>query len=169
MQQQLKKVLTLNKSKISFTTDIWTSPNQVEYMAITYHYINDDFNLKSGLLDFFPFPGSHTGEDIARMFVQVLIKFGIVVCNEIHLDSDGNLSKTDYANMKNDNTFFDDSKVFSITTDNAANNGTFIASLSRSIGYNEELWTRCFPHVLNLVVKEVHNVVNTSKCKLKLS
>ena len=84
MKKILKEKLEQNKSRISFTTDIWTSPNQIEYMAITYHYIDEDFKLKAGLLDFFPFPGSHTGEDIGRMFVEVLVKFNHACCLKLH-------------------------------------------------------------------------------------
>ena len=67
-------------SKISFTTDIWTAPNQKSFMAITFHYLTHEFKLTSGLLDFIPMTGSHTGVLIGKAFRECLVDFGI--CKE---------------------------------------------------------------------------------------
>lgn len=120
--KRLKKELSENASKISFTTDIWTTPNHKEYMSVSYHYINAQYELKSGILDFMPFPGSHNGEEIARKMLEMLIKFELINFDEDMLDE---------KDLGYDREFFENSKVFGITTDNAANNGTFIGSLTK--------------------------------------
>ncbi|XJO73686.1 hypothetical protein BDV3_004628 [Batrachochytrium dendrobatidis] len=44
-----------NTSKISFTTDIWTSPANVAYTAVTAHFIDKNWKLKCILVDFLVF------------------------------------------------------------------------------------------------------------------
>ena len=65
-------------------------------MSVSYHYINGEFELKSGILDFMPFPGTHTGEGIARKMLETLIKFGIVNFGEDMLNEKDELSKEKY-------------------------------------------------------------------------
>ena len=51
-RSKLRASVARISSKISFTTDIWTAPNQKSFMAITFHYLTHEFRLTSGLLDF---------------------------------------------------------------------------------------------------------------------
>ena len=54
-------------SRISFTTDIWSAPNDIPFMAITGHWIDPDFKMRSMLMDFVALPGSHTGIAIEKV------------------------------------------------------------------------------------------------------
>jgi hypothetical protein len=54
-------------SRISFTTDIWSAPNNIPFMAITGHWIDPNFKLRSVLMDFVALPGSHTGIAIEKV------------------------------------------------------------------------------------------------------
>ena len=56
---QMKKFFSSIDSRISFTTDIWTSPNDLAFMAITAHWISADFVIHSMLMDFVELFGSH--------------------------------------------------------------------------------------------------------------
>jgi hypothetical protein len=128
-------------SKISFTTDVWTSQNNNAFNGITWHYCDENFELQSGLLAFMPFDGSHTGENIAGKFKEALDTFRIRF-----------------------------SQVMAITVDNASNNDTFISSLVRTgVLSNKEAHIRCFAHVLNLAaqdaLKEIGPIFYLS-CKL---
>jgi hypothetical protein len=58
-------------------SDIWTDPRQIAFMAITYHYLTQDFKLASGLLDFVPITGSHTGIRIGKVFRDSMEDFGL--------------------------------------------------------------------------------------------
>ena len=73
----LIKILKANTSNFSFTTDLWTSPKGVPFMAVTCHYTDDNFKLHCIILDFVFVPGAHTGEAIAVVFKDVLVEFGL--------------------------------------------------------------------------------------------
>lgn len=55
---ELKATLETLDSKISLTTDIWTSPSGVPYLCLTGHFITTKWVLESVLLDFKAFVGS---------------------------------------------------------------------------------------------------------------
>ena len=84
---------------LSFTTDIWTSPTAMPYMAVTAHWIEKDWNQISIVLGFAPAPDSHTGLNIKEIFFNVLEDFKV------------------------------QDKLFCITTDNASNNTTFVQEI----------------------------------------
>jgi uncharacterized C2H2 Zn-finger protein len=112
-------------SRISFTTDVWTSPNDLAFMAITAHWISADFHIHSLLIDFVELFGSHSGVNIEKAFSQSLIE-----CN-----------------------VFD--KKLAITLDNAYNNDTFISALmERDPSFDKEHHIRCFGHILNLCAQD---------------
>ncbi|MBW0580139.1 hypothetical protein O181_119854 [Austropuccinia psidii MF-1] len=50
LQSHICNILECNYQLISFTTDCWTSPNVTAMKAVTGHYLDPDFNLKSILL-----------------------------------------------------------------------------------------------------------------------
>jgi hypothetical protein len=52
--------------------DAWTSPNVIGFLGITGHYIDADWNIKDILVDFVNLSGSHSGENMANMFVTCL-------------------------------------------------------------------------------------------------
>ena len=70
------------------------------FMAITFHFVNDDFQLKSGLMDFVPLSGKHDGANIAKTLENTFSELG--------------LSK---------------SQVFTATVDNASSNDTMMSTL----------------------------------------
>lgn len=56
----------------SCTTDLWTSRAQHAYISLTIHYLDNDFTLKSHLLETKEFPDSHTGIHIADELGTIL-------------------------------------------------------------------------------------------------
>jgi uncharacterized C2H2 Zn-finger protein len=64
---QLRAFWASIDSRISFTTDIWSAPNDIPFMAITGHWIDRNFKLWSMLIDFVALPGSHTGIAIEKV------------------------------------------------------------------------------------------------------
>ena len=43
--------MATNRSRVAITTDMWTSDNQKKgYMAITAHFIDDNWNLRSVIM-----------------------------------------------------------------------------------------------------------------------
>lgn len=92
-------------------------------MAITAHYIDNDWKMNGQLLDFVCLLGKHTGGRIAEMF-KVVIK------DEFEIFNEG-----------------------AINCDNAASNDKFIRIYSEDFDFDMSWHLRCFAHVLNLAVK----------------
>ncbi|KAJ2954342.1 hypothetical protein O0L34_g2603 [Tuta absoluta] len=67
-----KEHLESQALSVCLTSDIWTSSTNDPYLGLTAHYIDEDFLLKSVLLECCPLPGSHTGENIKDNIVRIL-------------------------------------------------------------------------------------------------
>lgn len=65
----------------SFTTDLWSSNNNTDYLSLTCHFIdnsNNNFIRENILLEVIPFkPMYHLGEDIYTFTIETLEKWGI--------------------------------------------------------------------------------------------
>ena len=94
-----------SNSVISFTTDVWTSPNDLAFMAITAHWISSEFVVQSLLLDFIQIKGEHSGTNLEKYFSESLKAYGIY------------------------------EKKLAVTLDNASNNNAFIAALMERDSY----------------------------------
>lgn len=62
---------------ICLTSDGWTSMNNISFYALTAHFIDDEINLKSHLLECSEFPERHTSENISAWVTSVITKFKI--------------------------------------------------------------------------------------------
>jgi hypothetical protein len=63
---------------ISFTLDAWTSPNCIAFLGITAHWITKNWELKEILVDFYKLTGSHSGENLAEVFVNCMDDLNIL-------------------------------------------------------------------------------------------
>jgi hypothetical protein len=71
--------LTCSKERLgtlSFTTDVWSSPNHKAYIAVTVHFKQDSVPV-SMLLNIVEVPCSHSGLNLAKAFTNILEDFGI--------------------------------------------------------------------------------------------
>ncbi|XP_053568415.1 E3 SUMO-protein ligase ZBED1-like [Bombina bombina] len=75
MKAELIKVS--NASAVCLTTDCWTSRTTTSYMAVTCHYIDDNFKLVSSLLDCFSFTDRHTADNLAAELQKICEEWGI--------------------------------------------------------------------------------------------
>ena len=62
--------------RLSFATDAWTSPNQRAFVAVTVHFEHKGEPM-SMLLDIVEVAKSHTGENLAAAFAQIMEDYGI--------------------------------------------------------------------------------------------
>lgn len=62
---------------ICLTTDSWTSINNVSFIAITAHYLDSNGDLKSYLLDCFPFNERHTATNLCSNLKQKIEEWKI--------------------------------------------------------------------------------------------
>jgi hypothetical protein len=61
--------------KVAFTLDGWTSPFQLSFLAVTGHWIDDDWKQQDVTLGFEQLKGNHTGEALMQAFIYVIRRF----------------------------------------------------------------------------------------------
>ncbi|XP_073668771.1 zinc finger BED domain-containing protein 4-like [Paramisgurnus dabryanus] len=66
-----------NAMAVSFTTDIWTSVSMEAYMAVTCHFITQEWELSAFVLETKAFELSHTGVNIAQQLGDAADAFAI--------------------------------------------------------------------------------------------
>ena len=100
-------------------------------LAVTAHWINDNWELEEALLEFKHQPDHHTGDILGDEIFAIIQKFGI------------------------------SEKLFCITTENADNNMTLMKHLSQNLRNELGIcWDpmkhhiRCLNHVINLAVQD---------------
>jgi hypothetical protein len=62
---------------VAFTLDGWTSPFQTSFLAITAHWINEDWEPVDITLGFEKLTGKHTGEALLDAFIAVVERFNL--------------------------------------------------------------------------------------------
>jgi hypothetical protein len=92
MKKDLQDELNSLSSRVCITSDMWTSSQNLGYMAVTAHYIDADFRLKMKVISFMKVKYPHTGYAIEEAIVSSLTDWGIR------------------------------GKLFTVTVDNASNN-----------------------------------------------
>ncbi|KAK6146207.1 hypothetical protein DH2020_020076 [Rehmannia glutinosa] len=128
-----KRIKGLLKSvdKVSITTDIWTSGQNIQYMVMTAHFIDSDWKLQKRILNFVDVPPPHTGTVVCDALYKCLQDWGI------------------------------EEKIWTITVDNASYNDSTVRilldclSFHKSLPLNSQLFhVRCCAHILNLLVQD---------------
>ncbi|KAL8503028.1 hypothetical protein ACS0TY_021954 [Phlomoides rotata] len=72
------RIIEKNTSKIAITTDMWTASNQKKrYMAITVHFIDETWKLRSRIIRFIYVPCPHTAEVLCDVLVDCLMDWFI--------------------------------------------------------------------------------------------
>jgi hypothetical protein len=129
-------------SKVSLTTDIWTSEISKNcYLGVTIHYINNNWELKNHLLDLIPINGSHTAGLITSKLLQILGEFNI------------------------------NNNILALTTDNGSNMIACGSQLAVELDQEFDNMTfthyRCAAHIINLAVKAGMNHIGSEIKKLR--
>jgi len=126
-KEKLKK--HIQNQHVCLTSDTWTSLQNLTYMVITAHWIDDNWNLQKKILNFFQVP-DHKGETIAKGIEVCLLDWGIENLFTVTLD---NATANDAA-IRHLKGRIEDWK------------GIVLG--------NDFLHVRCNAHILNLIVKE---------------
>ncbi|KAJ4784874.1 Zinc finger BED domain-containing protein DAYSLEEPER [Rhynchospora pubera] len=135
--------------RFSFTSDLWSNKGRDRgFMAITCHYIDDNWILRKKIITFVPLPSPHTGKHIAQSFYDKIVMWNL------------------------------DKRAFCLVLDNASSNDACIKELFASTSIKDDLpvqgklfHQRCGCHILNLIVQdglgtlddEINGVRNTMK------
>jgi hypothetical protein len=142
-RDRLKQDLADTCQSISLSLDIWTSENQISFLAVVGHWLTPDFKLREDLLEFIEIDGLYSGENLSTIVKSVLETFQI------------------------------EYKLLTITGDNAGNNLTLCdylhADLSKDFDEEDspfrmkplmrfrgrDSFIGCLAHILNLICKDI--------------
>ncbi|XP_039119018.1 zinc finger BED domain-containing protein RICESLEEPER 2-like [Dioscorea cayenensis subsp. rotundata] len=132
-ENEKKRLFALlkNVNKISLTTDMWmSSPQKMEYMIVTGHFVDIDWKLQKRVLNFVHLTPPLRGIDIADAIYKCCKEWGI------------------------------EGKVFTISVDNASKNDVAIRNLKDTFARHKKLLcggrmfhVRCTAHILNIMVQ----------------
>lgn len=73
----IKECLSLARSRIHISYDLWTSLNHKAMIAIVVHWTGEDYEVKTALLAVREVHGKHTGENIANVVYPVMKEYDI--------------------------------------------------------------------------------------------
>ncbi|EXX56929.1 hypothetical protein RirG_211800 [Rhizophagus irregularis DAOM 197198w] len=140
-REMLYNFFEKTQHKFSITTDAWTSCTNLGYLAITLHWINENWTMTRVLLDMVPLHERHTGSYITEKVLETITYYNI------------------------------GARILSVTTDNAANMNVFGRTLSEVLQskYNNLDFehVHCAAHVLNLAVSDGMKIIANSITKLR--
>ncbi|KAH7688789.1 Tam3-transposase (Ac family) protein [Dioscorea alata] len=126
---------------ISGTTlrNMWTSNNQRRgFMAVTAHYIDDEWILRSRIIRFIYVPCPHTSSIFCEVLVNCLMDWNL------------------------------DNKLSTLTLDNCSTNDLLVSLIVNKLSSSnlwmdgKFLHMRCCAHILNLIVKDGLDVINNA-------
>ncbi|KAL4290808.1 hypothetical protein GQ457_14G015550 [Hibiscus cannabinus] len=141
-RRTLKNFFKNLSSRVCLTTDTWTSAQNLSYMCLTAHFIDDTWKLHKMIINFCPIAG-HSGELIGRAVEKCLLEWGLKRILTVTVD---NASSNDLAvkYLKQIVNLWDGSVLDA-----------------------QFLHMRCAAHILNLVVKDGLKDVDNSVMKVR--
>jgi len=125
-KEKLKKAL--KDQRVCLTTDTWTSIQNINYMCLTAHWIDEGWNLNKRILNFCQV-SNHKGETIGQAIESCLLKWGIDNILTVIVD-----------NVSSNNLT---TKYLKRVTSNWA---------AANILSNDFMHVRCCTHIVNLIV-----------------
>ncbi|KAK3229746.1 hypothetical protein Dsin_001627 [Dipteronia sinensis] len=139
-KMKLKKYFSRSKVRVCLTIDTWTSIQNINYMVVTAHFIDYDWQLQKRILSFSQIV-DHKGDSVGKCIENVLIEWGIDKVFTITVDNaTANTTAIGYV-IKKLNSWQDDEAVLG----------------------GKYLHVRCCAHILNLIVsdglKDLHDSI----------
>lgn len=86
LQEKARIKSVIANQRVSITTDTWTSIQNINYMVVTAHFMDDDWKLNKRILNFVKIK-SHKGEDIGKTLELCLKGWGIEKVFSITVDN----------------------------------------------------------------------------------
>ena len=141
------KLLLKGTNRISLTSDLWTSNQNIGYMSLTAHFVDSDWTLQKRIINFCQLEPPHTGVVISDAIIDCLIVWGI------------------------------EDKVSTITLDKASANDVAAKTIMNNFQVRDKLCfkglifhVRCCAHILNLVVQDgihvIQDVIENIRCSV---
>ncbi|KAG7954614.1 hypothetical protein I3843_11G028400 [Carya illinoinensis] len=123
---KLRKLFKDWEMRVSLTTDTWTSIQNLNYMCLTAHFIDNDWKLKKKIINFCLIP-NYRGDTIGKYIESCLLNWGIDKIFTVTVD-----------NASSNDTAISYLKHF----------------LTGNVLGGKYMHLRCCAHILNLVVNE---------------
>ncbi|CAG8465808.1 22481_t:CDS:2 [Gigaspora rosea] len=82
-------LFAISQQKFAITTDAWTLCVNLRYLAITLHWINEDWKIEKVLLDMVPLHKRHTEKYIAEKFLKQFLIMILDDCNNVDFERVG--------------------------------------------------------------------------------
>jgi hypothetical protein len=143
-KQKVKFMLNGCPGRICLTSDLWTSLTTDGYMCLTAHFIDKNWVLTKKVLIFSFMPPPHNGISLCEKMYNLLEEWGI------------------------------ETKVFTITLDNASSNDVCVGLLRNQLNIKKALLCegeyfhiRCCAHILNLIVQDGLKEIDSALQKIR--
>jgi hypothetical protein len=128
-KQKLKAFFKSDCNRVALTTDCWTSIQNQNYLTLTAHFVDNEWNYQKRIISFTVIP-NHKGDTVGRKIEEVLRDWGIRNVSTITVD---NATSNDVA---------------------VAYLHRKISTMNGMMGDGKCFHMRCAAHILNLVVNE---------------
>lgn len=135
----LREIIKNTDSKVCLTSDMWTSIQNLGYLCVTCHFIDNDWKLQKRIISFGMVASPHDGFTIFSALLKSLQDWKL------------------------------EHKLFSITLDNAKNNNKMVGYLKKNlldrklvVANGDLLHMRCASHVLNLIVQDGFKILDNA-------
>lgn len=147
-KERLKVFEVLDKlpGKISLSADVWSATGDSEYLYLTAHFIDDEWQLKKKTLDFIAIDRSQTEDMHAEAIMSCLMEWDI------------------------------DRKLFSVAFDSGASSNNIVCRIKDRLSQNRFLYlngqlfdVRCAANVVNLMVQDALEALSDVTTKIRES
>lgn len=128
-KQKVFEMISKFHGRINLSVEMWSSPENDEYLCLTAHYIDEDWRLQKKITNFVTLDSSHTEDLLSEVIIKCLINWDI------------------------------DSKLFALTFDDCSIDDDIVLKIKDRISQNRPLLSRQLfdvrsaAHVLNSVVQ----------------
>ncbi|KAL3537143.1 hypothetical protein ACH5RR_000509 [Cinchona calisaya] len=129
-KNKLKEIFSNSNPRVCLTTDGWTSKRDLPFMALTAHFIDQQWRLQKKIINFVMVPVKATGENLTDIIINCLLEWNLDKICTVTMD---NYSAND--------------AVAKRLQERYSSRGLMLLN-GRSVQ------VRCWGHILNLIVHE---------------
>lgn len=130
-RQKVYEMINKFQGRINLSVEMWSSPENAEFLCLTAHYIDEDWKLQKKIINFVTLDPSHTEDLLSEVIIKCLTNWEI------------------------------DSKLFALTFDDCSTDDDIVLKIkdrisqSRPLSNNGQLFdVRSTAHVLNSIVED---------------
>uniref|UniRef100_A0A6M2EM71 BED-type domain-containing protein n=1 Tax=Populus davidiana TaxID=266767 RepID=A0A6M2EM71_9ROSI len=130
-KQKVYEMINRLHGRINLAVEMWSSPENAEYMCLMAHYIDEDWKLQQKILNFVTLDSSHTEDVLSEVIINCLMEWDV------------------------------EYKLFAMTFDDCSTDDDIVLRIKDRISQNRPLLSngqlfdvRSAVHVLNLIVKD---------------